>query len=195
MTYAESIHLLEEQPSVSQYFFEELALIKDISLRHSLIYFLDEFIGLHQLERATSSSGKYHSKIQNQYGGNGWHTKMAVKVAETLSRDYPLVDFDIVYAALILHDLNKYESIDHKHTSNKHHELMYKLLKSNLKNISNSRRVLKKLKKICKAVLNHNGRWTWGNKGIYQIRWMLQPTVNKIVHTCDMVAAAKWLEI
>ena len=114
------IKLLHESSELSNYFEDQLKLIKSEQFRICVASYLNTQVDDYEFERSTSATGKYHPAYQNNLGGNGRHTKNVVKVLQVFERAYPDMMWDAVYAAAILHDSTKYADENAPYTDGKH---------------------------------------------------------------------------
>lgn len=108
---------------------------------------------------AASSSGKYHPIQDLGKFGLYRHSITVAKFAEIMMRSVPLYDddenWDIVYVAALLHDMDKYDSnVDEgSHTVNYHPVAMAKRIRDfNTENDASFERV-------AKAIETHHSRW------------------------------------
>lgn len=217
MTVEEDIKLFESSKSNSDYFKEQINLIKDDDLRSWLTDFLDNKVERFEIERPTSSTGKFHPANQNLKAGNGRHIKSLVKFMQVFERARPDLNWDCMYAAGILHDLTKYESKDSKYTDEKHPLTMANLIsndaydnfsfslealfKSGRKKCIRNYKLKSKIDYIAMLVRWHMGRFDFENSNKNQISkgYMDKAKDNLyneelwIVHYCDMLASAKWV--
>lgn len=118
-TVDDDIKLFENSKDNLEYFSNQLSLIKDGYVRsfvESILLKIPRF----EVERPTSSTGKYHPANQNLKAGNGRHTKALVKYLTVFARARPDMDWDCMYAAGILHDLLKYKDEDSLYTDKDH---------------------------------------------------------------------------
>lgn len=91
---------------------EELQLIANDKLKDTVIDFLKTKVPDYFWSVPASSSGKYHPKFSNGYGGLIRHTKMVVAVVDELMRidsfSHTQSVKDAVVAACIIHDTFKH---------------------------------------------------------------------------------------
>jgi 23S rRNA maturation-related 3'-5' exoribonuclease YhaM len=80
------------------------------------------------VDMGASSTGAYHPSFSNGTGGLVRHIKAVCKNVETIMKMIPAYDdtneWDIPYAAAILHDCMKYTEYDQKYTHENHPNLM-----------------------------------------------------------------------
>ena len=89
-------------------FKEELAYIKSETIKQFVLDCFDELTPTYFWEIAASSSGKHHPKIANRKHGLIVHTKLCVWWGRKLAESFYKYDMDIIIAALLLHDLQKF---------------------------------------------------------------------------------------
>ena len=150
-------------------------------------------------EVGASSTGKYHPPYAQGPGGLYRHTRAAVLFAKTIfdlspsiSIDiYTKVDYekDIVYAALILHDICKYgRNFEYEYTQHDHPVLASSLILEVLGNDDEDARL------IANCVMTHMGRWTTSKHSPVVLP---EPTtrLEQFVHVCDYLASRKYINI
>lgn len=204
--------LLHHYPELQFYFEKQLKLIKDENLR-KLISFYISLKPKFKMERPTSSTGKYHPSWQNDYGGNGKHTKNVVKILQVFERAFPNLRWDETYAAAILHDMSKYLS----NTGNEYTHSDHSILEANnvlqFAKTANTtypvtylgRKRKKQLKFIAHLIKWHDGRFncTFANKEQIKhnyIKGLMGKMKYKeacLLHLADMISANKslWEEL
>lgn len=139
---------------------------------------------------AASSSGKYHPMCDLGDGGLIRHTKIVCRNVETLLRTNPIydedLDWDVVYASAILHDMCKYRS-GTEHSFISHPVDMAKLIRDN--NDTKSRAI----ERIASNVETHMSRW---NKSTPDGKGEPMPlpknVENLLVSFADMIGSQKW---
>jgi len=99
--------LIREEDKVLEPLIEEIDMINDDAIKsfvRSILMRCEAFWVI-----PSSFSGKYHPMDEHNAGGNVIHTKRVVRAAKVLSDSYSLMDEerDLVYAACLLHDINK----------------------------------------------------------------------------------------
>ena len=101
----------------------ELSKISSEEIRNHVRNLLQESHDLN-FTKPSSSTGKYHPEHDNGEKGLIRHTKAVVRFAQELMRSRPLYDnsrvADLVYAACILHDMDKYNDEYPEHTNPNH---------------------------------------------------------------------------
>lgn len=196
--------------TLTKYFEAQLAHIKDPLFRD----FIERYLNTQpkfKIEKATSSSGKYHPEFQNGYGGNGKHAKNMVKILEVFERAYPNLKWDEIYAAAILHDLAKYQTEDSKWTNPRHPvDEAEEFLAFAKKNVSNKfvypkKKVMKQFKFVAHLIYWHDGRFncTYANKQKINENYTkgllrkMKHAEAFILHSADMLSASRalWSEI
>jgi hypothetical protein len=157
--------------------------------------------------RPSSSTGKYHPDHDNGDQGLIRHTKAVVRFAQELMRGRPLYDnsgmSDLVYAACILHDMDKYND-EHPDHTNPEHPLSMKnkvikytdgLDKRVPLSIKNS------LYKIADYIGSHHGRWneikTYVDGKAKLTGYLPSPAddVAWLVHEADLMASRSFIHI
>ena len=90
-------------------FFTEVNYIKNDRIRENALRLIEKIPSYFYTE-AASSTGKYHPEFSNGVGGLLRHTKVAVKIAETLLRNdsigykFTSDEKDLILLAIIMHD-------------------------------------------------------------------------------------------
>jgi hypothetical protein len=157
--------------------------------------------------KPSSSTGKYHPDHDNGDQGLIRHTKAVVRFAQELMRGRPLYDnsgmSDLVYAACILHDMDKYND-EHPDHTNPEHPLSMKnkvikytdgLDKRVPLSIKNS------LYKIADYIGSHHGRWneikTYVDGKAKLTGYLPSPAddVAWLVHEADLMASRSFIHI
>ena len=161
-------------------FKEELVYIKSDDTKQFVLDCFEELTPDYFWETAASSSGKYHPKIANRKHGLIVHVKLCVWWGRKLAESFYKYDMDVIVAALLLHDLQKFglemSVHDGKSTlanyTSTHGMLlavqMRQLLKDQGKTVG-----FGKLETITACVGLHMGRWTdelLGDKWIKEYR-------------------------
>ena len=168
-------------------FKEELSLIKDEHVREFVTKVLD-YVPDYNFTCASSSSGKYHPPEDRGRYGNFYHTKKVVKWAHIFSRVYDLrdLDYDIVVAAALLHDMAKrgIGETPSKHTLPDHPSLMLDPMADVFREYG--KLDSKIFSRISRCVVYHYGRWT---KRGYKKNVEDFDVLELLVHLADMAAA------
>ncbi len=139
---------------LSEYFKNELNLIKSETLKTKVIDVLDNVIYQGVYSYPASSTGKYHPKFAHGEYGLGRHTKAMVKVINDLQEMEPDLDWDMIYASAILHDCCKYNG-ESKWVLRNHAEKAYELLKP----IEVEDSIKEAWDDMCELVKYHMGRF------------------------------------
>ena len=183
------------------YFEEELQMIENEGVRHSVIEVLknvkDEFY-----HAPASSSGKYHPEYALGDGGLYRHTKAAVKIANDLlnlewfKNTFTSLKKDYIISALILHDTCKSgRDWDNKYTMHTHPIQAADLVKDTLGDSTSP----DDGEEIARLIRSHMGQWnTPGKWNKYDDRTVLpkpEELDEFIVHLCDYLASRKYLEV
>lgn len=179
-----------------QIFEPELKLIKNDRLREAAIYFINQLPD-YFFEIAASSTGKYHPEFAASEGGLVKHTKVAVRIADTIIQtvtiggNFTSDEKDLILISLILHDGLKEGMIKEKYTRFDHPILMAKLIQEKYKETT-----LEELeaKIIASNIASHMGEWNTTNYSN-----VVLPTpknkFQKMVHMCDLLASRKFINV
>lgn len=179
-------------------FVRELSLIEDEAIRKFTIKCL-QAAPKYFWQIPASSTGKYHPDYAATEGGLVKHVKMAVKFAEDLlvlkQHTYLSGDKDMIYAALILHDICKKGRSDEgdEHTRFDHPILATQLLTSvALKMYHDFDHIPESVYEIQKLIASHMGQWNTNkyNPGVE----LPTPSTyaQEFVHMCDYLASRKY---
>lgn len=143
-------------------------------------------------EKASSSTGKYHSTWSNGSGGLVRHSRATAYVAKELGDAYRLTpdEKDAAIAAAILHDLCKYGLPGGPHTTKTHDAEAAKYVYGLSKRFAGGEVPL--LMEICAGIAHHFGRW--GSE--HPSRPLKEfpedySRVMQVVHVADMIASRK----
>lgn len=186
--------LLEKSPSLIQYFENQINLIKSEEIKQLLISFLEN-IPKYKMEKPTSGSGKYHPFWQNDYAGNGIHTKNVIKILQVFERAFPNLRWDEIYCAAILHDIEKWENSEIEFTTNKHP----KLAAEEFETFCKEKKIPKKFYKfVCHLIMWHDGRFnfTYADKEKIKANYTkglkkkMKYTEAFILHSADMISSS-----
>lgn len=109
-------------------------------------------------ERASSSTGKYHSVDEHGFEGLVVHTLKVCKVGKVLYESTPGSEWYTVGPACILHDIMKYPTEEHLHTVKEHPRLAANLILQIGEDNNIDSKVVPYIK-ISDAVRSHTGRW------------------------------------
>ena len=157
--------------------------------------------------KPSSSTGKYHPDHDNGEQGLIRHTKAVVRFAQELMRGRPLYDnssiADLVYAACILHDMDKYNDKYPEHTNPEHplsmKEKVIKYTDSLDKRVPLS--IKNCLYKIADYIGSHHGRWNEVKSyidGKAKITGYLPSPADDtawLVHEADLMASRSFIHI
>lgn len=157
--------------------------------------------------KPSSSTGKYHPDHDNGEQGLIRHTKAVVRFAQELMRGRPLYDnssiADLVYAACILHDMDKYNDKYPEHTNPEHplsmKEKVIKYTDSLDKRVPLS--IKNSLYKIADYIGSHHGRWNEVKSyidGKAKITGYLPSPADDtawLVHEADLMASRSFIHI
>ena len=157
--------------------------------------------------KPSSSTGKYHPDHDNGEQGLIRHTKAVVRFAQELMRGRPLYDnsgiADLVYAACILHDMDKYNDEYPEYTNPVHPlSMKEKVIKYT---DSLDKRVLlstkESLYKIANYIGSHHGRWNeirpYADGKTKIIGYLPYPADETawLVHEADLIASRSFIHI
>lgn len=181
------------------YFEEELQMIENEGVRHSVIEVLknvkDEFY-----HAPASSTGKYHPEYALGDGGLYRHTRAAVKIANDIVNlewlNLTRLQKDYIIAALILHDTCKSgRNWDSKYTMHTHPIQAGNLVEDTLRDST----APDDGEEIARLIRSHMGQWNEPGKwNKYDDRTDLpkpEELDEFIVHLCDYLASRKYLEV
>ncbi len=157
--------------------------------------------------KPSSSTGKYHPDHDNGEQGLIRHTKAVVRFAQELMRGRPLYDnssiADLVYAACILHDMDKYNDKYPEHTNPEHplsmKERVIKYTDSLDKRVPLS--IKNSLYKIADYIGSHHGRWnevkSYVDGKAKIIGYLPSPADDTawLVHEADLMASRSFIHI
>ena len=162
-----------------------VSFIMDERVRVWVAHFLLKCVPDYIWEIAASSSGKYHPKYTSGKGGLIRHKRAAVQIALSLFEAKSIHDFseleqDIIIAALILHDVNKYGETGKDYAAFRKHgqitaaAIMEEAEKGSIR------------AEIAEAIETHMGHWSKPSP---------ETEIQKFVHLCDYLASRKFLEV
>jgi hypothetical protein len=178
-------------------FEEELAYIESDTIKQFVLDCFDKLTPNYFWEMAASSSGKHHPKITNRKHGLIVHVKLCVWWGRKLAESFHRYDMDVIIAALLLHDIQKFgremSLLDGKPTLANYTSTHGMLLAVQMKQL------LKKQNKIFHGTMAtitacvglHMGKWTdelLGDKWIKEYR---DNSNVKIVQLADYCASRK----
>ncbi len=181
------------------YFEEELNYIKDEQSRQWTKEVLDKVPKRFFVE-AASTTGKYHPEYALGEGGLYRHTKAAVMIAQCMRENknaHSLSDamYDLVIAALILHDVCKCgKEWDSKYTQHIHPILASDFILETLQPDDEGSKKAEFAHRVADMVASHMGQWTTSN---WDFTTLPEPSTEeaKLVHLCDYLASRRFIEI
>lgn len=177
-------------------FKEELDLIKSAYIKEFVLVCFENLTPDYFWEVGASSSGKHHPQIANREHGLIIHTKLCVWWGRKLSECFHRTELDVIIAACLLHDLQKFGQImdDGKPTLANYTSTHGVMLAIQMEQLC------KKLEKsydhgfisvIIAAVALHMGIFTDASLGHKFNNEYGDNNNVKIVHLADMVASRK----
>ena len=181
------------------YFEQELNYIKDEESRQWTKEILDHVNEKFYIE-AASTTGKYHPEYALGEGGLYRHTKAAVMIAQCLRENkfaHSLTDmeYDLVIAALILHDTCKcgrnWQSL---YTLHRHPIEAKDLIREALTDVECGSKKEEFVMRVSSMVASHMGQWTTSR---WEYTVLPEPAneAERLVHICDYLASRKFIEI
>ena len=178
----------------------ELTLIKDEDTRNWTAEVL-KHVNEKFYSEAASTTGKYHPEYALGEGGLYRHTVAAVKIAECLRGNESVhnlsdMEFDLVIAALILHDTCKCgKEWEFKYTKHGHPMYAAELVRDVLGvNEEDPSKKDEYVNRVCTLIEAHMGQWNrcpWD----HIILPKPQDEASRMVHLCDYLASRKFLEV
>lgn len=144
-----------------------------------------------------SSTGKYHPAFSQGDGGLLRHTKVAVKIADTLLKNNSICykftsdEKDLIILSLIMHDSVKKGFIEEKYTKFDHPLLASKLIRDNK---SITKLTDEEIDLVCQMIETHMGEWTKDYNG-NEILKKPNNKYQRFVHMCDYLSAQKFLNV
>lgn len=143
-----------------------------------------------------SSTGKYHPSYALGDGGLVRHVKATVRIADELMQmadySFSLVERDVIFSSLILHDGRKSGEEKQEYTVAEHPHLEVLALQRNT-NLADIIPV-ELFKNICDNIDSHMGQWNKDRDGNV-ILPAPETKMQKFVHLCDYLASRKCIEI
>ena len=147
-------------------------------------------------EVAASSTGKYHPKFALGEGGLVRHTKVAVKIADTLLNSmigdvFTAREKDLMLISLMLHDGLKHGKLKEKYTKFDHPLIAANFVCENKDKTSFND---KDIEFICHVISSHMGPY---NTNPYSdvVLPIPKDKYQKFVHMCDLLASRKFLNV
>jgi len=174
------------------FFKTEIGWIKDFALRFTTRRALESAPAWFWTAPA-SSTGKWHPPDSNGDGGCARHTAKVAWLAYKYAECFGL-DFDVLVAAALLHDYDKFGPEPEMELGNdrphyKHHaefgaEILQKRFAEFSKDVDQSDKLINSWYAICACVRTHSGKW--GNCPPHTLE-------QKLIHIADVTAAHKEL--
>ncbi len=175
-------------------FKEELLLIKDKSLRESLLKIIN-LLPEYWLHEAASSTGKYHPEYALGEGGLLRHSKAAMRIGYELLNDpcigdkYTSHEKDLMLMSLLVHDGLKLGDPQEKYTRFDHPILMANFVVEKSDELELSPEDAKFMGDVIKT---HMGPWTTDYNG-NEVLEKPKTKYQNFVHMCDYLASRKCL--
>ncbi len=184
-------------------FKDELCLIKDPDIVNLVNLCFENLTPEYFWEAPASSSSLHHPTISNKKGGVVLHTKLAVWWGMQLFHAHPQSDIEIITAALLLHDLQKFGPTydnnynkESKSAYGKNHGL---ILANYIEELIEGNSSLSRIKDlgictfdiITASIALHMGIWT-GEVSNGRTYSQYENDINvKIVHLADYISSRK----
>lgn len=174
----------------------ELSYIKNERIKESAKVLINKIPSYFFYEPA-SSTGKYHPAFSQGDGGLLRHTKVAVKIADTLLKNNSICykftsdEKDLIILSLIMHDSVKKGFIEEKYTKFDHPLLASKLIRDNK---SDTKLTDEEIDLVCSMIETHMGEWTKDYNG-NEILKKPNNKYQRFVHMCDYLSAQKFLNV
>lgn len=182
--------------SNAKVFLTEVNYIKNDRIRENALRLIEKIPSYFYTE-AASSTGKYHPEFSNGVGGLLRHTKVAVKIAETLLRNdsigykFTSDEKDLILLAIIMHDSVKRGIPEERYTRFDHPILAGEL-------VENSRGELtltdEEVDLLVRMIKTHMGQWTT-DRGGKEVLEKPKTKYERFVHMCDYLSAQKFLNV
>ena len=175
-------------------FLTEVNYIKNDRIRENALRLIEKIPSYFYTE-AASSTGKYHPEFSNGVGGLLRHTKVAVKIAETLLRNdsigykFTSDEKDLILLAIIMHDSVKRGITEERYTRFDHPLLAANFVYENREKADISEEEALFLKEV---ISSHMGPWTKDYNGNEVLPYPKTKYQN-FVHMCDYLASRKGL--
>jgi len=178
-------------------FKEELDLIKSEYLRKFVKKCFINLTPDYFWEIAASSSGKYHPKIVNKKHGLIVHTKLCVWWGKQIAESFERVEIDVIVAALLLHDLQKFGKvvIEGKPTLANHTSVHGPMLATQIEKLCNNVVDSGYISIIIASIALHMGKWTDSSLAF---KWRQEYGDNnnvKVVQLADYIASRKFEDV
>lgn len=184
-------------------FKDELDYIENDEIKSFVLDMFKNFTSDYFWDGAASSSGIHHPKISNKKHGLVLHTKLAVwwgrKLFESMSHVCETFSLDVVIAALLLHDLQKFgATLNDDGTpslndyAGSHGIVLSEHLEIFLKYDTKYSDIQDEIGRIILAIALHMGRWTNMSLDVgWSDRIVGEGTESQIVHMADYCASRK----
>lgn len=175
-------------------FKEELSLIKDKSLKESLLKIIN-MLPDYWFHEPASSTGKYHPEYATGEGGLLRHSKAAMRIGYELLQDpsigdkYTNHEKDLMLMSLLVHDGLKLGNPKERYTRFDHPILMGQFIVDNKDELSLSKEDAKFMNDVIKT---HMGPWTTDYNGV-EVLEKPKTKYQNFVHMCDYLASRKCL--
>jgi len=166
----ETILALESPVNVT--FSHQLKLIKDPTKRSKIENMLRQ-VHTDNINKPASSSGKYHPQFAHDEKGLSRHTKAVVSFAADICEAFPVLDYDTMIIAALMHDIMKYTG--GAHTSKSHAKDASEWLAK------------EGLKDEARLTLKHMGRWDGANEP--------KEFDERMLHLADYLASRQWISV
>lgn len=177
-------------------FLTEVNYIKNDRIRENALRLIEKIPSYFYTE-AASSTGKYHPEFSNGVGGLLRHTKVAVKIAETLLRNdsigykFTSDEKDLIILAIIMHDSVKRGINEERYTRFDHPILAGKLVEKYRSELTLTDDEVELLVRMIKT---HMGQWTADRSGT-EVLEKPKTKYERFVHMCDYLSAQKFLNV
>lgn len=182
--------------SKAKVFTTEINYIKNDRIKESLVNLIN-LIPDYFFTETASSTGKYHPSFSQGVGGLVRHTKVAVKIANTLlindSIGYKFTrdEKDLIILSLVMHDSVKRGIPEEKYTKVEHPLLASKFIRDNAKNTSLTE---EEINLVCSMISSHMGQWNTDFNG-NEVLPKPKTKYERFVHMCDYLSAQKFMNI
>ena len=182
--------------SKAKVFTTEINYIKNDRIKESLVSLIN-LIPDYFFTEAASSTGKYHPSFSQGVGGLLRHTKVAVKIANTLLNNdsigykFTSDEKDLIILSIVMHDSVKRGIPEEKYTRFDHPLLASKLV---IDNASKTKLTNEEVKLVSDMISSHMGQW---NKDFNGNEVLPKPKTKyeRFVHMCDYLSAQKFLDV
>lgn len=182
--------------SKAKVFTTEINYIKNDRIKESLVSLIN-LIPDYFFTEAASSTGKYHPSFSQGVGGLLRHTKVAVKIANTLLNNdsigykFTSDEKDLIILSIVMHDSVKRGIPEEKYTRFDHPLLASKLV---VDNASKTKLTNEEVKLVSDMISSHMGQW---NKDFNGNEVLPKPKTKyeRFVHMCDYLSAQKFLDV